>query len=98
MPQMRLSYAFWSGASRSAYEALFNLRVHGAENVPMHGGLVIASNHVSFVDPHAVGGVCPREIHYLARQTLFRNPIAAALLRSWNVMPVDLSGNPILLA
>ena len=85
-------YRFWCWLIRLIYEALFNMRVHGAENVPLTGGMVIASNHVSFLDPHAVGTACPREIYFLARQSLFRHPIGGPLLRSWNAMPVDLTG------
>jgi 1-acyl-sn-glycerol-3-phosphate acyltransferase len=91
---MRAWYWFAWRMTRGIYESLFNLRAHGMENVPLTGGLIIASNHVSFLDPHAVGCICPREINYLARHTLFRREPWGTLLRSWNSVPVDLSGKP----
>lgn len=50
------------------------------------GGFLIVSNHASYLDPLAVGSVVPREIHYLARRSLFRGPMAV-LLASVNTIP-----------
>ena len=36
-------------------ELLSRLRVYGAERVPMTGGLVLAANHFSWLDPPALG-------------------------------------------
>jgi 1-acyl-sn-glycerol-3-phosphate acyltransferase len=91
---MRPWYRLAQLTSRLLYKSIFNFRIHGAENVPPTGGVLLASNHVSFLDPHAVGAGCPREACFLARKTLFTNKLQSALLRSWNVVPVDLSGKP----
>lgn len=93
-PARGLWYAFTCATTRLLFRALFNQRCHGLDNVPTHGGVVIASNHVSFLDPHAVGSVVPRSVYYLARRTLFDREPWGAVLRSWNVVPVDLSGKP----
>ena len=91
---MRPWYRLTQATARLLYGTLFNFRVHGAENVPLSGGLLLACNHVSFLDPHAVGAGCPREACFLARKTLFVGKLQSAVLRSWNVVPVDLSGKP----
>ena len=88
------TYWFWRHLSRLLNEALFNLRVHGEENVPLTGGLVLAANHASFLDPHAIAVSCPRKVYSLARKSLFSHPVGAAFMRGWNTMPVDLSGKP----
>lgn len=93
-PPMRTWYWLAHNATRLLYECLFNFRVHGAENIPAGGGVLLACNHVSFLDPHAVGAACPREACFLARKTLFSGRFQSALLRSWNAVPVDLSGKP----
>jgi len=91
---MRPWYWFTCAATRLLFRALFNQRSHGLEHVPRSGGFILASNHVSFLDPHAIGSVTPRCIFFLARRTLFHKGIRGALLRSWNALPVDLSGKP----
>lgn len=91
---MRPWYRLVQATSQLVYGSLFNFRVHGAENVPPVGGVLLACNHVSFLDPHAVGAGCPREACFMARKTLFKNKLQSAVLHSWNVVPVDLSGKP----
>jgi 1-acyl-sn-glycerol-3-phosphate acyltransferase len=77
---------------RTLYATYFRWRVYGAENVPTTGGLILASNHASFLDPPLVGSGLKRDINYLARESLFRFPLVGALLRSWNSVPVDRDG------
>jgi len=81
----------WIGF-RVMYATYFRWRVFGAENVPQTGGVILASNHASFLDPPLVGAGLNRDINYLARESLFRFPGIGALLRSWNSVPVDRDG------
>jgi 1-acyl-sn-glycerol-3-phosphate acyltransferase len=68
------------------------IRVNGAENVPMSGGLLIVANHASFLDPTTVGWAVRRELHYLARKSLFKPPVMNWLLPICNVLPIDPDG------
>jgi 1-acyl-sn-glycerol-3-phosphate acyltransferase len=77
---------------RTVYATYFRWRVYGAENVPATGGLILAANHASFLDPPLVGSGIKRDINYLARESLFRFPLVGALLHSWNSVPVDRDG------
>ena len=54
--------------------------------------LRLAANHASYFDPPLIGSGLPRQVNYLARNTLFHVPVLAALLRSWKVVPVDREG------
>jgi 1-acyl-sn-glycerol-3-phosphate acyltransferase len=71
---------------------LHRIKVEGRENVP-HGGCLIVSNHVSYMDPTTVGWAVAREIYYLGRKTLFRPPILSWLLPLCNVKPIDREGD-----
>ena len=93
-PPMGLWYRVTCATTRLLFGAMFNLRSHGLDNVPASGSVIIASNHVSFLDPPGIGSAIPRGVCYLARRTLFDREPWGAVLRSWNVMPVDLSGKP----
>ncbi|HTV41268.1 MAG TPA: lysophospholipid acyltransferase family protein [Candidatus Sulfotelmatobacter sp.] len=77
---------------RAVFAIYFRWRVFGAENVPKTGGVILAANHASYVDPPVVGAGLDRAINYLARQSLFRFPIIGRLLLSWNAVPVDRDG------
>jgi len=47
-------------------------RAEGSENVPRTGGVIIASNHLSHLDPTLVGIGLPRHIFHIAKQELAR--------------------------
>ncbi len=81
----------------TALRAATRWEVKGRDQVPRSGGLVVASNHISFWDPPLVGSALPREVYFLAKEELFANPAFGALIRSVNAIPirrgmVDLSG------
>jgi 1-acyl-sn-glycerol-3-phosphate acyltransferase len=67
---------------------LWGFRRSGTDRVPVSGPVVIASNHVSNWDPILVGLGCRREVHFWAKEELFRNPLLAALIRAYNAIPV----------
>jgi 1-acyl-sn-glycerol-3-phosphate acyltransferase len=89
---MNFSYRLGWTFFRAMFAVYFRWRVFNPERVPQTGGVILASNHASFLDPPLVGSGLHRAIHYLARESLFRFPGVGALLRSWNSVPVDRDG------
>ncbi len=86
--------SFWYGLGRILFYVLarlcFRLRVSGAEKIPRQGPCIIAANHASYLDPPFLGcGVKHRKLHYIARSTLFRNPVLVFLFRKWGVVALD---------
>jgi len=61
--------------------------VEGIENVPHSGSLLVISNHLSNVDPSLLGISLPRDLHFLAKQELFRLPVIRNILRSYGAFP-----------
>ena len=81
----------------AAFEVISGWEVRGRENVPRSGGLIVASNHISFWDPPMVGSALPRESHFLAKEELFKAPVLGPLIRGVNAIPIrrgvaDMSG------
>lgn len=91
-PGMNVSYYVGWVVFRFLYATYFHWRVYHAERVPLTGPVILASNHLSFLDPPLVGSGVHRGINYMARKTLFRYPGIGALLHSWNAVPVDRDG------
>jgi len=77
-----LSYAY--------YRLFHRFQIEGLENVPEEGSFLLASNHLSFLDPPALGCRLPRNLHYFARDSLFKGPLGM-LIRALNSIPVNRS-------
>jgi 1-acyl-sn-glycerol-3-phosphate acyltransferase len=78
--------------SRAFFATYCRWRVYNPERVPRTGPVILASNHASHLDPPLVGAGLPRDINYLARETLFHFPVFGAILRAVNSVPVDREG------
>ena len=89
---MNIAYFIGWCAYRTLFKLYFRWRVYNAERVPLEGGVILASNHASFLDPPLVGSGVKRGINYLARENLFRFPVMGWVLRQWQVVPVDREG------
>ncbi len=66
----------------------FRLRIKGMEKVPCSGPVIIAANHVSYLDPLLAGTPIRRKTYYLARHELFRIPVLGTVMRWGNAFPV----------
>jgi 1-acyl-sn-glycerol-3-phosphate acyltransferase len=64
------------------------LRVYGTDRVPLEGGIVVAANHFSWIDPPALGAAIPRTLYYMAKVEAHRVPGLGELLRSFGAFPV----------
>ena len=54
---------------------------YGAARVPDSGGIVVASNHLSAIDPMLVPLWCPRTVYQMAKIELLEVPVAGETLR-----------------
>jgi 1-acyl-sn-glycerol-3-phosphate acyltransferase len=70
----------------------FSLRSAGSRHMPATGPVLLIANHESYFDPLIVGLAVRRQISYLARKSLFRNPAFAWLIRNLGAVPIDLDG------
>lgn len=70
------------------FKIFHRFRVSGLEHVPRSGAFLLASNHVSFFDPPALGCRVPRDLHYFARKSLFKG-FLGKLITALNSIPVD---------
>jgi len=64
------------------------LSVRGLENIPEDRGIILASNHVSYIDPPLIAAVLPRKASFMARKGLFEIPILKYIIRKY-AFPVD---------
>lgn len=89
----RVVYAISHILARFVATVFFRVRVHGRENVPATGGVLVCANHQSYFDPVLVGLSVDRRLNYLARDTLFRNRWFAWLIRFYDAIPIEREGS-----
>ncbi len=66
------------------------LKIRGVENIPARGGVLIASNHASYLDPPVVGvGYRARPVHFMARDTLWNSKFGSWWMDSVGCVPVS---------
>lgn len=75
--------------ARFLLHTLFGYRVEGWENVPKEGPVILAANHLSILDPIAVGAGVRRPVSFLARADVFRLPFLSWLLPRLYAIPVE---------
>lgn len=66
----------------------WRLEVEGAENLPREGGVLIASNHCSYLDPPVMGASVERQVHFMAKKELFNIPGLNFFMRRTGTFPV----------
>ncbi len=65
------------------------VKSYGSENVPRKGGVILAPNHVSYIDPPAAGiGINFRPVHFMAKIELFKVPVLGFLIKAVGAFPV----------
>jgi 1-acyl-sn-glycerol-3-phosphate acyltransferase len=72
---------------------VWRARATGTENVPKDGPVIIACNHVSYLDPPGMGCFAGRRISFMAKKELFDIPILGPAIAGVGAYPVDRQGS-----
>jgi 1-acyl-sn-glycerol-3-phosphate acyltransferase len=67
---------------------IMKLEVHGMENVPLEGALIVASNHITNWDVIPMQLALPRVIFFMGKAELFKFPIIDVVFRNCGAFPV----------
>ncbi len=77
-----------------ALRAIWRPTVRGLEHVPRSGGVILASNHLSFVDSVVIPSVVPRKVVFLAKSDYFtgtglKGLVSRGFFEGLGMLPVD---------
>ncbi len=87
---MNLAYAVVTMSIKSITRVLCNVDDRQLANVPEHGPLIIACNHVNFMDvPLLFTHLQPRNITGFAKAETWENPAMAFLFDLWGAIPIQ---------
>ncbi|MCW2972092.1 MAG: 1-acylglycerol-3-phosphate O-acyltransferase [Thermoleophilia bacterium] len=99
-PPTEAEYAFWVntrvGWFHRAIRILtgwfwnhgYQLRAYGQEHIPPTGAFLMVPNHSSYTDPFVQVKGQARVVRFMAKSTLFHNPLARSVIRAGGGFPV----------
>jgi len=67
---------------------IFRIKIHGRENCPNEGAVIVAINHKSFWDAVLIAGFMPRQLTFMAKKELFDVPLLGAIIQWAGAFPV----------
>jgi len=81
-------YDIGKALTRLILRVLGRWEVEGAENFPPEGGVILAPNHISYLDPPAAGSAIKRPTWFMAKEELFKIPVLGWLITRTRAFPV----------
>jgi 1-acyl-sn-glycerol-3-phosphate acyltransferase len=88
MTQAQFAWLIGRGVVGCLVRIFAPLRAYGRDRVPAHGPVVLCFNHFSWLDPWAIGAVCPRNIYYVAKQEAHDNKLIGPLIRAFGTSSI----------
>ena len=73
----------------AAVAGFFRMKIHGVENMPLPGPVVVVCNHRSNLDPFFLGAAFPRQIHFMAKAELWKFKPLGWLIDKLGAFPVN---------
>lgn len=73
-------------------KGFYEVEYVGVENLPAEGGYILAANHIHALDPLMIALGMERQIHFMGKQELFKNPFIKAALKTVNGFPIVRGG------
>ena len=72
---------------------VWRVRWKDREHIPASGGVIIAANHQTYIDPFWIGSLVKRPVRFLAWDAAFNWPIVGHFLRLFGAWPLQLEGS-----
>jgi len=86
-PRTRL-LTFGRFVPHAIIRAWWDLEIHGADHVPARGPVVMAANHVGWLDGPLLAICAPRPVHALTKHEMFEGPLGG-FLRATGQIEID---------
>ena len=83
VPEFLIRFLVWI-----LIHTIYRVRVTGMEHIPNEGPLVIASNHVSFVDPLILGGIIRRPVRFVMYHKIYKIPLLKFIFKNGKAIPI----------
>ena len=83
VPEFMIRFLVWI-----LIHTIYKVEVKGIEKMPETGAVIIAANHVSFVDPLIIGGVIRRPVRFIMYYKIFQMPVLNFIFKFGKAIPI----------
>jgi 1-acyl-sn-glycerol-3-phosphate acyltransferase len=83
VPEFLMRFLVWL-----LIHTIYRVEAKGMENIPETGAAIVASNHVSFVDPLIIGGVIRRPVRFVTYYKIFQMPVLKFIFKTGKAIPI----------
>lgn len=67
------------------FRLLFRLEVENIHNIPERGGVIVAANHTSYLDPPLIAAALKRRPTFIAKASLFKIPVFGPIINTYSI-------------
>ncbi len=83
VPEFLMRFLVWI-----LIHTIYRVRPSGLDRIPEQGPVVLAANHVSFVDPLIIGGLVRRPVRFVMHHRIYRIPLLRFVFRTGKAIPI----------
>jgi len=83
VPEFLMRFLVWM-----LIHTIYKVRISGEDNIPEDGAVIVASNHVSFVDPLIIGGMIRRPVNFVMYHKIYKIPLLNFIFRTGKAIPI----------
>jgi len=83
VPEFLMRFLVWI-----LIHTIYRVEVTGMDNIPDSGPVIVAANHVSFVDPLIVGGVIRRPVRFVMYHKIYEMPVMKYVFKAGKAIPI----------
>jgi 1-acyl-sn-glycerol-3-phosphate acyltransferase len=83
VPEFLIRFLVWI-----LIHTIYRVKASGLDNIPEEGPVIIASNHVSFVDPMIIGGLIRRPVNFVMYYRFYEIPVLKTIFRLSKAIPI----------
>ena len=83
VPEFMMRFLVWI-----LIHTIYKVEVKGIEKIPESGAVLIAANHVSFVDPLIIGGIIRRPVRFVMYHKIFQIPVLKYIFKAGKAIPI----------
>ena len=86
---MKFIQAIVKGICYILVKIMYRVEIEGIENIPKNEGVILCGNHIHALDAPVLIVKSKKEICFMAKEELFKNPIFKMMANMYGVFPVS---------